>query len=155
MGNGNHVYHHRRACILSHASLPGNGKSPALRPSLPHGCRKRDSVKAKPCRAASRALTFMPWLPASYTRGRRTRKPPAGAQSKEAPSRKHKDRDTKSVSCLSRFSRIATHGGNDTCKSVPAYAPQSFPDTYNVASRPASDARAVMRIMLTLPCVGY
>ena len=37
------------------------------------------SVKAMPCRAASRALTFMPWLPALYTRGRRTRKPPAGA----------------------------------------------------------------------------
>lgn len=43
----------------------------------------------------------------------------------------------KSVSRLSRFSRIPTHGGNDTCKSVPAYAPQSFPDTYHVASHPA------------------
>ena len=42
------------------------------------------SVKAKPFGAASRALTFRPWLPASYTRGRRTRKPPVGAQSKEA-----------------------------------------------------------------------
>ena len=41
------------------------------------------SVKAKHFGAASRALTFKPWLPASYTRGRRTRKPPAGAQSKE------------------------------------------------------------------------
>ncbi len=44
-----------------------------------------------------------------------------------------KDSDTKSVFRLPRFSRIPTHGGNDTCKSVPVYAPQSFPDTYSVA----------------------
>lgn len=48
------------------------------------GAGSEHSVKAMPFGAASRALTFMPWLPASYTRGRRTRKPPAGAPSKEA-----------------------------------------------------------------------
>lgn len=40
INNGNHVFPHRRACVLRHASLPGNGQIPALRPSHPHGCRK-------------------------------------------------------------------------------------------------------------------
>lgn len=41
------------------------------------------SVKAKPWRAATRALTVMSLLPAMNTRGRRTEMPPAGAQSED------------------------------------------------------------------------
>ncbi len=152
--NGNHVFPHRRACVLRDASLPGNGKSRLFVRHTRMDAGRGHSVKAKPFGAASRALTFMPWLPASYIRGRRTRKPPAGARSKEVR-RPEAQRHKKGVSRRSGFSRILTRGGNDTCKSVPAYAPQSFPDTCGVASRPASDASSVMRIMLTLSCVRY
>lgn len=110
------------------------GKSPALRPSHPQVCRKRVFRQGKPFGAASRALTFMPWLPASYTCGRRTRKPLAGARSKEARRPEtQKQRHKKAFPA----SRIPIRGGHDTCKSVPAYAPQSFPDTYGVASHAA------------------
>ncbi len=100
------------------------------------GAGSGHSVKAKPCRAASRALTFMPWLTALYTRGRRTRKPPAGARSKETRRSEAQRQRHKKAFPASRSFPTYRHGGHDTCKSVPAYAPQSFPDTYGVASRP-------------------
>ena len=85
------------------------------------------SVKAKPCRAASRALTGCPCFPAMDTCGRRTRKPPAGALSKEVRSSKTQTQQYKKATC----------GGHDAHKSAPTYAPQNLPDTYGLASHSA------------------
>lgn len=77
----------------------------------------------------------MSWLPASYTRGRRTRRPPVGLSQRKLAGRNHKDRDTKSVFRLSRFSRIPTRGEHDTYKFAPAYAPRSSLHTCAVTAR--------------------
>ena len=95
------------------------------------------SVKVKPFGAASRALTFMPWLPASYTRGRRTRKPPEGALSKEAPSRKYKDRGTKKrVLSLTVFPHTDTRRKR-YMQICPDVCPTEFFRFINVAPCPA------------------
>ena len=123
-------------CFAS-VSLPGNGKSRLFVRHSRMDAGSGHSVKAKPFGAASRALTFMPWLPASYTRGRRTRKPPAGARSKEAPGRKHKDRDTKK-----RVLSLTVFPDTDTRRKrymqiCPGVCPTEFSRYINVAPCPA------------------
>lgn len=152
--NGNHVFPHRRACVLRHASLPGNGQTPALRPSHPHGCRKRAFRQGQALRGRFAGLDVHA-LASGLIYSRATDEEASGGGSVKGSSQTRSTKTQKIVSRRLRFSRILTRGGNDTCKSVPAYALQSFPDTYSVASRPASDVRAVMRIMLNLPCVRY
>lgn len=57
---------------------------PLLRPSHPQSVPKAGRRSRLPLRAAVRVLTDLPLLSAKKARGRRTRKPPAGALSKES-----------------------------------------------------------------------
>ena len=110
--------------------------SPAFRPSHPHGCRKRSSGQGHALSGRFAGLDRMPLL-SGYGCLRATDEEASGGGSVKGSSQARSTKTQKSVSRLSRFSRIPTHGGNDICKSVPAYAPQSFPYTYRVASHPA------------------
>lgn len=96
------------------------------------------SVKAKPCRAASRALTGCPCFPAMDTCGRRTRKPPAGARSKEVRSSKIQRQQHKKAFFASRGFPGHTDMRRTRCtQGRPACAPQSSPHTCAVTARPA------------------
>lgn len=153
--NGNHVFPHRRACVLRDASLPGNGKSRLFVRHTRMGAGSGHSVKAMPCRAASRALTFMPWLPASYTRGRRTRKPPAGARSKEVR-RPKAQRHKKAFPAAHGFPAYRHAAGITILARPPRLVLRRvLPIHVALPSARPSDVRAVMCVMPILPCVGY
>ena len=77
------------------------------------------SVKAKPCRAASRALTGCPCFPAMDTCGRRTRKPPAGARSKEVRSSKIQRQQHKKAFFASRGFPAYRHAADTMHTSLP------------------------------------
>ena len=114
------------------------------------------SVKAKPCRAASRALTGCPCFPAMDTCGRRTRKPPAGARSKEVRSSKIQRQQHKKAFFASRGFPAYRHAADMMHTSLPRLTlHRIFPIHTALPHTRRSDARAVMRVMTTLPCVGY
>lgn len=112
--------------------------SPALRPSHPHGCRKRSSGQGHTLSGRFAGLDRMPLL-SGYRYLRATDEEASGGGSvKGSPQFKNTKATTqKSVFHLPQFSRIPTCGGHDAHKSAPAYAPQNFPDTYGVASHAA------------------
>ncbi len=91
---------------------------PALRPSLPHGCRKRSSGYG--CL----------WATDEEASGGGSVKGSPQTESTKATARK-------SVSRLPQFSRIPSCGDNNTCKAAPACAPQRSPHTYVVTTRSA------------------
>ena len=111
---------------------------PALRPSRPHVCRKRVSGQGEALAGRFAGLDLMPLL-SGYGCLRATDEEASGGGSvKGSPQTEStKTATQKSVSRLPRFSRIPTRGGNDTCKTVPAYASQIFPDTCAVTARSA------------------
>ena len=112
--------------------------SPALRPSHPHGCRKRSSRQGHALSGRFAGLDRMTLL-SGYGYLRATDEEASGGGSvKGSPQFKNTKATTqKSVFRLPQFSHIPTCGEYDTCKSAPAYAPQSFTDTCGVAFRPA------------------
>ena len=112
--------------------------SPALRPSHPHVCRKRAFRQGQALRGRFAGLDRMPLL-SGYGYLRATDEEASGGGSvKGSPQFKNTKATTqKSVFRLPQFSHIPTCGEYDTCKSAPAYAPQSFTDTCGVAFRPA------------------
>ena len=152
--NGNHVFPHRRACVLRDASLPGNGKSRLFVRHTRMDAGSGHSVKAKPFGAASRALTFMPWLPASYTRGRRTRKPPAEGSVKGSS----QTRSTKTQKAFPSSHDFPAY--RHTAETMHANLSRRmfhrvFPIHIVLPPTQRSDARAVMCAMLTIVCAGY
>lgn len=112
--------------------------SPALRPSHPHGCRKRSSGQGHALSGRFAGLDRMTLL-SGYGYLRATDEEASGGGSvKGSPQFKNTKATTqKSVFRLPQFSRIPTCGGHDAHKSAPAYAPQNLPDTYGVASHAA------------------
>ena len=112
--------------------------SPALRPSHPHGCRKRSSRQGHALSGRFAGLDRMTLL-SGYGYLRATDEEASGGGSvKGSPQFKNTKATTqKSVFRLPQFSRIPTCGGHDAHKSAPAYAPQNLPDTYGVASHAA------------------
>lgn len=112
--------------------------SPALRPSHPHGCRKRSSGQGHALSGRFAGLDRMPLL-SGYGYLRATDEEASGGGSvKGSPQFKNTKATTqKSVFRLPQFSRIPTCGGHDAHKSALAYAPQNLPDTYGVASHAA------------------
>ena len=130
--------------------------SPALRPSHPHVCWKRAFRQGQALSGRFAGLDRMPLL-SGYGYLRATDEEASGGGSvKGSPQFKNTKATTqKSVFRLPRFSRIPTCGGHDAHKSAPTYAPQNLPDTYGLPHTRRSDARTVMRVMPTLPCVGY
>ena len=111
---------------------------PALRPSHPHGCRKRAFGQGHALSGRFAGLDRMTLL-SGYGCLRATDEEASGGGSvKGSPQFKNTKATTqKSVFRLPQFSHIPTCGEYDTCKSAPAYAPQSFTDTCGVAFRPA------------------
>ena len=111
---------------------------PALRPSHPHGCRKRAFGQGHALSGRFAGLDVHA-LASGLIYSRATDEEASGGGSvKGSPQFKNTKATTqKSVFRLPRFSRIPTCGEYDTCKSAPAYAPQSFTDTCGVAFRPA------------------
>ena len=112
--------------------------SPALRPSHLHGCRKRSFGQGHALSGRFAGLDRMTLL-SGYGCLRATDEEASGGGSvKGSPQFKNTKATTqKSVFRLPQFSHIPTCGEYDTCKSAPAYAPQSFTDTCGVAFRPA------------------
>ena len=112
--------------------------SPALRPSHPHGCRKRSSGQGHALSGRFAGLDRMTLL-SGYGYLRATDEEASGGGSvKGSPQFKNTKATTqKSVFRLPRFSRIPTCGGHDAHKSAPTYAPQNLPDTYGLASHSA------------------
>ena len=109
-----------------------------------------------PCRAASRALTGCPCFPAMDACGRRTRKPPAGALSKEVRKPEAQRLRRKKAFPASRDFRTCRH----TADTIHANPPRLilykiFPMHTALPHTRRSDVRAVMCVMPTLPCVGY
>lgn len=112
--------------------------SPALRPSPPHGCRKRSFGQGQAL--SGRFAGLDRHAPASgYGYLRATDEEASGGDSVKGSSRFRDTKATtqKSVSRLSRLFLIPTRGGHGTCKSVPAYAPQSSRHTCAVTARHA------------------
>ena len=109
-----------------------------------------------PCRAASRALTGCPCFPAMDACGRRTRKPPAGALSKEVRSSKTQTQQYKKAFFASRGFPAYRHAAGMMHTSLPRLTlHRIFPIHTALPHTRRSDTRAVMRVMPTLPCVGY
>ena len=79
-------------------------------------------------------MTFMPWLPASYTCGRRTRKPPAGARSKEVRKPKAQRQRHKKAFPASHSFPAYRHATGTMHTSLPRL---TLPDTYGLASHAA------------------
>ena len=114
------------------------GKSPALRPSHPQVCRKRVFRQGQALWGRFAGLDVHA-LASGLIHLRATDEEASGGGSVKGSSQAGSTKTTtqKSVSRLSQFSRIPIRDGHDTCQSVSAYAPQSFPDTYGVASHTA------------------
>lgn len=112
--------------------------SPALRPSPPHGCRKRSSGQGHALSGRFAGLDRMPLL-SGYGYLRATDEEASGGGSVKGSSQARSTKTTaqKSVSRLPQFSRIPTRGGHDAHKSATVYAPQNLLDTYGVASHAA------------------
>lgn len=112
--------------------------SPALRPSHPHGCRKRSSGQGHALSGRFAGLDRMTLL-SGYGCLRATDEEASGGGSvKGSPQFKNTKAATqKSVFRLPQFSRIPTYGDNNTCTVALACAPQSSPQTYVVTSRSA------------------
>ena len=112
--------------------------SPALRPSHPHGCRKRSFGQGHALSGRFAGLDRMTLL-SGYGCLRATDEEASGGGSvKGSPQFKNTNAAIqKSVFRLPRFSRIPTCGGHDAPKSASTYAPQNLPDTYGVASHAA------------------
>ena len=112
--------------------------SPALRPSHPHGCRKRSFGQGHALSGRFAGLDRMTLL-SGYGCLRATDEEASGGGSVKGSSQARSTKATIQETCsrLSRFSRIPTCGDNNTCKAAPACAPQSSPHTYAVTARPA------------------
>lgn len=112
--------------------------SPALRPSLPHVCRKRTSGQGHALSGRFAGLDQMP-LRSGYGCLRATDEEASGGGFVKGSSqfRDIKAATQKNASLLSRFSRIPTRGGHDTCKPAPAHTPQDIPGIYAVTVRHA------------------
>lgn len=107
--------------------------SPALRPSPPHGCRKRSFGQGQAL--SGRFAGLDRHAPASgYGYLRATDEEASGGGSVKGSSQ---FRDAKTATQESRLFPLPTRGGHDTCKPAPAYAPQSSPHTCAVTARPA------------------
>lgn len=112
--------------------------SPALRPSPPHGCRKRSFGQGHALSGRFAGLDRMTLLSGYGCLRATDEEASSGGSVKGSPQFKNTKATTqKSVFRLPQFSHIPTCGEYDTCKSAPAYAPQSFTDTCGVAFRPA------------------
>lgn len=112
--------------------------SPALRPSHPHGCRKRAFRQGHALRGRFAGLDVHA-LASGLIHSRATDEEASGGGFVKGSSQARNTKTTtqKSVSCLSRFSRIPTRGGHDTCKPAPAHTPQDIPGIYAVTVRHA------------------
>lgn len=112
--------------------------SPALRPSRPHGCRKRTFRQGQALAGRFAGLDVHA-LASGLIHSRATDEEASGGGSVKGNSqaRSTKAATQKGVSRLSRFSCVPTCGDNNTCKAVPACAPQSYPHTYAVTTRSA------------------
>ena len=112
--------------------------SPALRSSHPHGSRKRTCRQGQALSGRCAGLDVHA-LASGLIHSRATDEEASGGGSVKGSSQAKSTKATvqEGGSRLSRFFRIPTRGGNDTCKSVPAYASQILPDTCGMASRPA------------------
>ena len=112
--------------------------SPALRPSLPHGCRKRAFRQGQALRGRFAGLDVHA-LASGLIYSRATDEEASGGGSVKGSPQTESTKATtqKSVSRLSQLSRIPARDGHDAHKLVPAYASLSFPNTYNVAFRSA------------------
>ena len=110
----------------------------ALRPSHPHVCRKRASAQGQALAGRFAGLDLIPLLSGyGYLRATDQEASSGGSVKGSSQARSTKTATQKSVSRLSRFSRIPTRGDNNRCEAIPACAPQRYPDTYKDASRPA------------------
>ena len=111
--------------------------SPALRPSHPHVCRKRTFRQGHALSGRFAGLDVHA-LASGLIHSRATDEEASGGGSVKGSPQTESIKATtqKSVSRLSQLSRLPTCGEHDTCKSAPAYAPQSFFDTCGVVSRP-------------------
>ena len=90
------------------------------------------------------------------TCGRRTRKPPAGALSKEVRSSKTQTQQYKKAFFASRGFPAYRHAAGMMHTSLPRLTlHRIFPIHTALPHTRRSDTRAVMRVMPTLPCVGY
>lgn len=113
-------------------------------------------VKATPCRAASRALTRCPCFPAMDACGRRTRKPPAGARSKEARSSETQRQRHKNTFLISRGYSSYRHTANTIHTNLPRrMLRRAIPIHTPLLRTPPPDTCAAMCIMLTMLCAAY
>ena len=110
--------------------------SPALRPSLPHGCRKRAFRQGQALRGRLAGLDVHA-LASGLIHSRATDEEASGGGSVKGSPQTESTKATtqKSVSRLSQLSRIPAR--DDAHKLVPAYASLRFPNTYDVAFRSA------------------
>ena len=112
--------------------------SPALRPSHPHGCRKRTCRQGHALSGRCAGLDVHA-LASGLIHSRATDEEASGGGSVKGNSQFRETTATrqKSGSHLPRFFRIPTHGEDNTCKPAPVYASQSSPHTYIIAAHSA------------------
>ncbi len=112
--------------------------SPALRPSHPHGCRKRTFRQGHALSGRFAGLDRMPLL-SGYGYLRATDEEASGGGSVKGSSQARSTKATapKRVSRLPQFSRILPQGKHNTCTPASTHTPQNLPDTYGIASSAA------------------
>ena len=112
--------------------------SPALRPSHPHGCRKRSFGQGHALSGRFAGLDRMTLL-SGYGCLRATDEEASGGGSVKGSSqaRSTKAATQKSVFRLPQFSRILPQGKHNTCTPASTHTPQNLPDTYGIASSAA------------------
>ena len=112
--------------------------SPALRPSHPHGCRKRTCRQGHALSGRFAGLDVHA-LASGLIHSRATDEEASGGGSVKGNSQ-FRERETatqKHVSYLSRIFPIPPRGRHGTCKPAPACATQSSPHTRTVTARSA------------------
>ena len=109
--------------------------SPALRPSLPHGCRKRPFGQGHALLGHFVGLDLHA-LASGHKYSRATDEEASGGGSVKGSSqpRYAKIATRQRGSHFSRLAFIPTRDGRDTCKPAPAYTPQRSPHTCSVTA---------------------
>lgn len=142
-------------CFAS-CTLTGKWEIPALRPSHPHGCRKRAFRQGQALRGRFAGLDVHA-LASGLIHLRTTDEEAFGGGLVKGSSqgRSTKAAIQKSVSRLSRFSAYRHTAEMIHANLSRRMLHRVFPIHIALPPPPHSDGRAVMCIMLTLPCVGY
>ena len=154
--NGNHVFHHRLACVFRHVSCRESRKSPAFRPSHPHGCRNRALSQAHALRGRLAGLDVHA-LASGLIHSRATDEEASGGGSVKGSSQAGSTKTAIQKAFPAAHGFFAYRHMVQTIHANPSRCMlhRVFPIHIALPPTPRSDTRAVMCAMLAIVGAGY